>query len=53
VATKFWTETEYIQEAALSNLANTDQFGNKVGNVVTPYMLKFTPHPDVASLFPV
>ena len=53
VATKFWTETEYIQEAALSNLANADQSGNKVQNVITPYELKFKPHPDVASLFPV
>jgi hypothetical protein len=53
VATKFWTETEYIQEAALSNLADTDQSGNKVEKVVSPYMLKFSPHPDVSSLFPV
>jgi len=28
VATKFSTETEYIQEAALSNLASADQTGN-------------------------
>ena len=36
MATKFWTETEYIQEAALSNLADTDQSGNKVEKVVSP-----------------
>jgi len=54
LAAKFATATKYIQEVGLSDYAETDESGNKLGedDVVVPFSLRFEPHSEVATLFP-
>lgn len=49
---KFATETKFIQEVGLSNMAQFDQAGNKEAAMVFPYSLTFKPTSQVHNLFP-
>lgn len=49
---KFATETKYIQEVGLSDMATYGEDGKKADKAVFPFTLRFAPHSDVHTLFP-
>jgi hypothetical protein len=53
VALKFSTATDYIQAVGLQNMAAYDQHGTRSDPVRFPYMLRFQPHREIATLCPV